>query len=130
MSYEQFCIGCPKKSDTNIRFLLRFKFLKNMKEEMISVKVKPTFQGHEIVIIIIIQVGALLHIQRGSKVNDERDKPHKTDNRTSENLRENVTAEVNGFGGLEVACWPLVSNFAGSNPAKKKIVSTPSFGRE
>ena len=23
-----------------------------------------------------------------------------------------------GFGGLEVACWPLVPNFAGSNPAK------------
>ena len=25
---------------------------------------------------------------------------------------------VSGFGGLEVACWPLVPNFAGSNPAK------------
>jgi len=23
-----------------------------------------------------------------------------------------------GFGGLGVACWPLVPNFAGSNPAK------------
>ena len=23
-----------------------------------------------------------------------------------------------GFGGLEVACWPLVPKFAGSNPAK------------
>jgi len=23
-----------------------------------------------------------------------------------------------GFGGLEVACWPLVPNFAGSNPAQ------------
>ena len=23
-----------------------------------------------------------------------------------------------GFGGLEVACWPLVSKFAGSNPAE------------
>ena len=23
-----------------------------------------------------------------------------------------------GFGGLGVACWPLVSKFAGSNPAK------------
>ena len=22
------------------------------------------------------------------------------------------------FGGLEVACWPLVSKFAGSNPAE------------
>ena len=24
----------------------------------------------------------------------------------------------NGFGGLEVACWPLVIKFAGSNPAE------------
>ena len=23
-----------------------------------------------------------------------------------------------GFGGLEVACWPLVPKFAGSNPAQ------------
>ena len=39
--------------------------------------------------------------------------------------------------GLEVACWPLVPKLAGSNPAEadgfyraKKILSTPSFGRE
>jgi hypothetical protein len=25
---------------------------------------------------------------------------------------------VGGFGGLEVACWPLVPKFAGSNPAE------------
>ena len=25
---------------------------------------------------------------------------------------------VRGFGGLEVACWPLVPKFAGSNPAE------------
>ena len=42
-----------------------------------------------------------------------------------------------GFGGLEVACWPLEPKFAGSNPAEavgffrlKKILSTPSFGGE
>ena len=43
-----------------------------------------------------------------------------------------------GFGGAEVACWPLVPKFAGSNPAEavgflkgdKKILSIPSFGRE
>jgi hypothetical protein len=42
-----------------------------------------------------------------------------------------------GFGVLEVACWPLVPKFAGSNPAgavgflrAKKILSTPSFGGE
>jgi hypothetical protein len=25
---------------------------------------------------------------------------------------------VSGFGGLEVACWPLETKFAGSNPAE------------
>ena len=42
-----------------------------------------------------------------------------------------------GFGGLEVACWPLVPKYVGSNPAEgvgffraKKTLSTPSFGRE
>jgi hypothetical protein len=42
-----------------------------------------------------------------------------------------------GFGGLGVACWPLVPKFACSNLAEavgflraKKILSTPSFGRE
>ena len=41
------------------------------------------------------------------------------------------------FGGLGVACWPLVPKFACSNPAEaveflgqKKILSTPSFGGE
>ena len=29
-----------------------------------------------------------------------------------------VKRNVSGFGGLEVACWPLVPNFAGSNPAE------------
>ncbi len=45
---------------------------------------------------------------------------------------------ANSFGGLEVAYWPLVPKFAGSNSteavgffrAKKKILSTPSFGGE
>ena len=44
---------------------------------------------------------------------------------------------ISGFGGLGVACWPLVPKFAGSNPAEavrflraKKILSTPSFGGE
>jgi hypothetical protein len=42
-----------------------------------------------------------------------------------------------GFSGLEVACWPLVPKFAGSNPAEavgflraKKILSMPSFRGE
>ena len=44
---------------------------------------------------------------------------------------------TNGFGGLGVACWPLVPKFAGSNPAEavgflraEKTLSTPSFGGE
>ena len=26
--------------------------------------------------------------------------------------------DLSGLGGLDVACWPLVPNFAGSNPAE------------
>jgi hypothetical protein len=26
--------------------------------------------------------------------------------------------KLSGFGGLEVACWPLVPEFVGSNPAE------------
>ena len=29
-----------------------------------------------------------------------------------------VSGLVSGLGGLEVACWPLVPRFAGSNPAE------------
>ena len=29
-----------------------------------------------------------------------------------------VICRFSGFGGLEVACWPLVPKFAGSNPAE------------
>ena len=49
----------------------------------------------------------------------------------------NAYKKINGFGGVGVACWPLVPKFAGSNPAEavgflraKKILSTPSFGEE
>jgi len=43
----------------------------------------------------------------------------------------------NGFGGLGVACWPLVPKFAGSNPteavgflrAKKSSARFPSEGK-
>ena len=50
---------------------------------------------------------------------------------------ENYVPEC-GFGGLDIACWPLIPKFAGSNPAeavgffrtKKKILCTPSFGGE
>ena len=33
-------------------------------------------------------------------------------------LRELQMSILSGFGGLEVACWPLVPKFAGSNPAE------------
>ena len=33
---------------------------------------------------------------------------------------------VSGFGSLEVACWPLVPKFAGSNPAE----TVGFFGRK
>ena len=44
---------------------------------------------------------------------------------------------IYGFGGLEVACWPLVHKFAGSNPAeavgflraKKSSARLPSEGK-
>jgi len=38
------------------------------------------------------------------------------------------------FGGLGVACWPLVPKFAGSNPAETvgflRATKSPSFGGE
>ena len=43
---------------------------------------------------------------------------------------------ISGFGGIGIACWPLVPKFVGSNPAEavgflgRKILSTPSFGGE
>jgi hypothetical protein len=51
-------------------------------------------------------------------------------------IRPQVNTYFSGFGGLEVACWPLEPKFSGANPAEavgffrmKKILSTPSFGR-
>ena len=48
-----------------------------------------------------------------------------------------VSVFVRVFGGLEVACCPLVPKFPGSDPAepveflgRKKILSTPFFGGE
>ena len=48
-----------------------------------------------------------------------------------------VGERSSGFGGLEVACWPLVPKFAGSNPAeavrffraKKSSAHLPSEGK-
>ena len=48
-----------------------------------------------------------------------------------------IVAYNSGFGGLGVACWPLVPKFAGSNPAeavgflgaKKSSARLPSEGK-
>ena len=48
-----------------------------------------------------------------------------------------VYGKKGGFGGLGVACWPLVPKFAGSNPAeavgffraKKSSTRLPSEGK-
>ena len=48
-----------------------------------------------------------------------------------------AAVQVSGFGGPEVACWPLVPKFAGSNPteavgffrAKKSSARLPSEGK-
>jgi hypothetical protein len=48
-----------------------------------------------------------------------------------------VYMKKSGLGGLEVACWPLVPKFAGSNPAeavvflraKKTSARLPSEGK-
>ena len=43
-----------------------------------------------------------------------------------------VRTQDGGFGGLEVACWPLVSKFAGSNPTEAVGIfrAKKSFGGE
>ena len=49
-----------------------------------------------------------------------------------------LALNLSGFGGAEVACWPLISKFAGSNPAealgflkgdKKSSARLPSEGK-
>ena len=52
-------------------------------------------------------------------------------------VRKESKLKNSGFGGLEVACWPLVPKFAGSNPAeavgffraKKSSARFPSEGK-
>ena len=58
-------------------------------------------------------------------------------NEKSNKKREWTDCPVSGFGGLEVACWPLVPKFVGSNPtedvgffrAKKSSARLPSKGK-
>jgi hypothetical protein len=48
-----------------------------------------------------------------------------------------IIITISGFGGLGAACWPLVPEFAGSNPAeavgflraKKSSARLPSEGK-
>jgi hypothetical protein len=51
------------------------------------------------------------------------------------NIRYPLTSYHSGFGGLDVACWPLVHKIRGFKPGQsrrifqgEKILSTPSFG--
>ena len=51
------------------------------------------------------------------------------------NISKDINGSKSGFGGLEVASWPLVPKFVGSNPTEaagsfraKKILSMSSFG--
>jgi hypothetical protein len=54
-----------------------------------------------------------------------------------ESILEDLVGDQSGFGGLEVACWPLVPKFAGSKPgrsrrifrAKKSSARLPSEGK-
>jgi hypothetical protein len=56
---------------------------------------------------------------------------------TCEVLMVQVMNKLSSFGGLRVACWPLVLKFAGSNPAevigflraKKSSARLPSEGK-
>jgi hypothetical protein len=56
---------------------------------------------------------------------------------TSSSSSSSSSSSTGGFGGLEVACWPLVHKFAGSNPAedsdfsgeKKTSARLPSEGK-
>ena len=41
-----------------------------------------------------------------------------------------IMYNTSGYSGLEVACWPLVPKFAGSNPAKKSSARLPSEGKQ
>ena len=41
-------------------------------------------------------------------------------------IKQVYNQQFSGFGGLEVACWPLVPTFAGSNPAE----AVGFFGRK
>ena len=52
-------------------------------------------------------------------------------------INKDIHVVRSGFGGLGIACWPLVPKFAGSNPAeavgflraKKSSAHLPSEGK-
>ena len=72
--------------------------------------------------------------ETGVKLDNERRYDHVT--KLAKTSHE-VKVTIRGFGGLEVACWPFVPKFAGSNPAeavgyfmaKKSPASLPSEGK-
>ena len=58
------------------------------------------------------------------KDDDDDDDDDDNDDDDNNNIRV-----LSCFGGLGVACWPLVPKFAGSNPAKKSSARLPSEGK-
>ena len=58
-------------------------------------------------------------------------------NRDARSTKHKILICIIGFGGLQVACWPLVPKFTGSNPAeavgflraKKSSARIPSEGK-
>ena len=76
--------------------------------------------------------------QYGRRLRREK-RPTRAEMRTDICVQPSVLSKLvhSGFGGLEVACWPLVPKFAGSNPAeavgffraKKSSARLPSEGK-
>ena len=55
-------------------------------------------------------------LSRGVCLLHENSRPHSAHVTTA--LLEKLKWDIIGFGGLGVACWPLVPKFTGSNPAE------------
>ena len=61
-------------------------------------------------------LGTYLHKYRSYNKHASLLSPYHCDNH--QNTPVTSVLRTSGFDGLEVACWPLVPNFTGSNPAK------------
>ena len=118
----------PKSKHTSLLSLLRYL---NFTEH-------PTLCGSDRVLILYKK---LFHLPNFYSENDSPIRIHKlriimlTHFKILPFLRQYT--RKSGFGGLGVACWPLVPKFAGSNPAeavgflgaKKSSARLPSEGK-